>query len=63
MPAAAGPCLADIGVDAGRSAAGTETELLSSEALLAGRSSVRIEHRGTEYILRATRAGKLILTK
>lgn len=36
---------------------------LSSAQLLGGRDAVRIEHRGEHYVLRATRAGKLILTK
>ena len=34
-----------------------------SEALLLGRTSVTIAHEGMHYVLRATRAGKLILTK
>lgn len=36
---------------------------LSSALLLAGHDAVRIEHLGQCYVLRATRAGKLILTK
>lgn len=36
---------------------------LSSVALLQGHSSIAIDHLGTRYVLRATRAGKLILTK
>ena len=36
---------------------------LRSEALLQGRNSVAIDHEGTLYTLRTTRAGKLILTK
>ena len=36
---------------------------LPSDALLRGRSSIAIDHQGTRYVLRATRAGKLILTK
>ncbi|OYD53559.1 hypothetical protein CGK74_12215 [Thauera propionica] len=36
---------------------------MSSEALLAGRTAVTIEHLGERYVLRATRSGKLILTK
>lgn len=63
MPAAHAPRLADAIDESGRAAAQASAQLLSSTALLAGRSSVRIEHQGTEYILRATRAGKLILTK
>ena len=36
---------------------------LTSKALLGDRREVRIEHEGSEYVLRATRNGKLILTK
>lgn len=36
---------------------------LSSAELLGGRQAVEIEHQGTRYVLRATRSGKLILTK
>lgn len=36
---------------------------LSTGVLLAGRSAVTIEHQGVHYVLRATRSGKLILTK
>lgn len=36
---------------------------LSSAQLLGGRSCVTIDHQGVNYVLRATRAGKLILTK
>lgn len=36
---------------------------ISSAVLLAGRSSITIDHQGVRYMLRATRNGKLILTK
>lgn len=36
---------------------------VASDALLRGRSLVHIEHNGALYQLRATRLGKLILTK
>lgn len=36
---------------------------IPSANLLSGRASVTIDHEGTLYVLRATRAGKLILTK
>jgi len=36
---------------------------IASESLLLGRASVTIAHEGMNYVLRATRAGKLILTK
>jgi hemin uptake protein HemP len=45
-------------------AADTNTERqLRSDALLQGRSHVSIMHNGETYQLRATRLGKLILTK
>lgn len=37
--------------------------LINSENLLQGRMCVHIRHGDTTYVLRATRAGKLILTK
>ena len=36
---------------------------ISTDTLLAGQSAVTLEHQGVHYILRATRSGKLILTK
>ena len=36
---------------------------LSTDVLLAGRNAVTIVHLGVHYVLRATRSGKLILTK
>jgi hemin uptake protein HemP len=36
---------------------------IPSSMLLGDRDAVTIEHRGSFYVLRATRAGKLILTK
>ncbi len=36
---------------------------LHSASILRGRNSVTIDHEGTRYTLRTTRAGKLILTK
>ena len=36
---------------------------ITSEALLCGRSEIRIRHRGEIYRLTLTRAGKLILHK
>jgi hemin uptake protein HemP len=36
---------------------------ISSRALLADASSLVIDHEGVSYVLRATRLGKLILTK
>ena len=46
-----------------RSDALTAGQPLSTALLLAGRSAVTIEHQGVHYVLRATRSGKLILTK
>ena len=37
--------------------------LLTREFFLKGQSSITIDHEGTLYTLRITRAGKLILTK
>lgn len=37
--------------------------VIPSARLLRGESSVMIDHEGMQYILRATRTGKLILTK
>ncbi|AKU13826.1 hypothetical protein AzCIB_3933 [Azoarcus sp. CIB] len=45
--------------DAGRPA----SAVIPSERLLLGQTCVTIDHDGTHYVLRATRAGKLILTK
>ena len=41
----------------------TSDRVLRSDALLQGRSHVSIMHNGETYQLRATRLGKLILTK
>lgn len=40
-----------------------QLRVVSSAGLLGGDSTVAIEHGGKHYILRATRTGKLILTK
>ncbi|MDO6386165.1 MULTISPECIES: hemin uptake protein HemP [unclassified Uliginosibacterium] len=37
--------------------------IVSSRSLLGGASTLVIEHQGMHYTLRATRNGKLILTK
>jgi hemin uptake protein HemP len=55
---AAAPNTAEV---KGRTAAAERT--VSSETLLQGRSHVSITHNGETYQLRATRLGKLILTK
>lgn len=39
------------------------TPVVSSDALLQGHSHISIAHNGETYQLRATRLGKLILTK
>jgi len=41
----------------------TSERILRSEALLQGHSHISIVHNGETYQLRATRLGKLILTK
>ena len=42
---------------------GEVLEVIDSVSLFEGRSTVQILHRGALYQLRATRQGKLILTK
>ncbi|MCS3393133.1 hemin uptake protein HemP [Burkholderia thailandensis] len=44
-------------------AASAGQRVVSSDALLQGQSHVSIAHNGETYQLRATRLGKLILTK
>lgn len=46
-----------------RDALSDKSVVLRSESLLAGQDSLRILHQNETYILRKTRAGKLILTK
>ncbi len=50
-------------LSSGGSTAAGEARVLHSDALLQGRSHVLIAHNGEMYQLRATRLGKLILTK
>jgi len=50
-------------VQASPDAATSVTRCWRSDELLAGASAVLIEHQGQVYQLRATRQGKLILTK
>lgn len=38
-------------------------EVVPSARLLGSHNTLVIDHQGTEYVLRATRTGKLILTK
>lgn len=40
-----------------------DARYVCSTKLLDGQSSIAIDHEGTRYVLRATRTGKLILTK
>jgi len=40
-----------------------EMDMISSEALLNGRSEIQIQHEGEIYRLRRTSKGKLIMTK
>ncbi len=51
------------GSDAAPATSETSERVLRSDALLQGRSHVSIMHNGETYQLRATRLGKLILTK
>jgi hemin uptake protein HemP len=46
-----------------KAAAVDEAGVIETETLFAGRSEIRVLHRGQEYRLRITRQGKLILTK
>ncbi len=46
-----------------QNASDTVPRLLSSQNLLQGAKTVAIEHNGSIYQLRATKFGKLILTK
>jgi hemin uptake protein HemP len=65
QPKPAAPAVTRKSVDQGKPAgapAGGERKL-DSTALLQGRSHVSIVHNGETYQLRATRLGKLILTK
>lgn len=41
----------------------SDAQPVCSTVLLNGQPSVAIDHEGTRYVLRATRTGKLILTK
>jgi hemin uptake protein HemP len=50
-------------VQVAHTAEGNAERSLKSDALLQGRSHVSIVHNGETYQLRATRLGKLILTK
>lgn len=49
--------------ESSRAADATAAPTVRSDALLQGRSHVSIVHNGETYQLRATRLGKLILTK
>lgn len=49
--------------DESKESSGTKERTLSSDHLLQGQSHVFIAHNGERYQLRATRLGKLILTK
>lgn len=58
LPASAATAGASI-----RGRAGEPTPTVTSDQLLGGQRAVTIEHEGAHYVLRATRNGKLILTK
>jgi hemin uptake protein HemP len=58
--------ISDHGIVAGELASSADLSVepaLPSSRLLQGRKSVQIEHNGALYQLRATKFGKLILTK
>ena len=56
------PSAATLGVSNVGPGCGPSPTLNSGE-LLGGNRAITIEHEGTQYVLRATRNGKLILTK
>lgn len=68
-PSGSAPASSRTGPSAGTAAAATAQpaasaeRALRSDTLLQGRSHVSIVHNGETYQLRATRLGKLILTK
>jgi hemin uptake protein HemP len=51
------------GADRAKASGETSERIVRSDALLQGHSHVSIVHNGETYQLRATRLGKLILTK
>ncbi len=57
------PASAVTAVASTRGRACEPTPTVTSEQLLGGQRAVTIEHEGAHYVLRATRNGKLILTK
>ena len=57
------PSLATNLDDPGREASAAPVRRVSSHRLLAGERELVIQHLGSEYHLRLTRNGKLILTK
>ncbi|MEZ5866297.1 MAG: hemin uptake protein HemP [Geminicoccaceae bacterium] len=57
------PSAGQDGGQPGGGAPGAELPAVDSQALLAGRSSIRIRHAGETYSLRLTRKNRLILTK
>ncbi|TGP41178.1 hemin uptake protein HemP [bacterium M00.F.Ca.ET.228.01.1.1] len=61
--AAAAPAAARPAASRANDSSETSARVLRSEALLQGHSHVSIVHNGETYQLRATRLGKLILTK
>jgi hemin uptake protein HemP len=63
-PSTASAAAAKPAADRANGSAGTSSErVVRSETLLQGHSHVSIMHNGETYQLRATRLGKLILTK
>ena len=50
-------------VGGGESESPVAARSMTSEALLAERGELKIQHNGEQYSLRRTRHGKLILTK
>lgn len=57
------PTASSTSPTAGTSTTTDTLKRISSRALLGQASSLIIDHEGVRYVLRATRLGKLILTK
>ncbi len=49
--------------DAPKAAAYSQRRLIDSQELFAGKREIIIDHAGSEYCLRQTSQGKLLLTK
>lgn len=57
------PARSDLPTQSKVAGASAATRRISSRTLLGDTTSLVIDHEGVSYVLRATRLGKLILTK